>query len=220
MAALVFEVLLKMIALSPRVDRYFRDGWNAFDLLTISFLIVSLVVFPSVASYGVLIISARLLRLLRGLATVEELRLILSTLFRTIPSMLHIAGLLGIVIYVYVLFGFKTFGENDPERWGTLGGSVLSLFQVVTMDDWGNIMRPVVELQPLAWVYFVSFIVISAYVVANLLIAVVIGNLDNARQDHSRTLETTASKEEILRELRSTQQALHRLGERVQRFPD
>ena len=220
MAALVFEVLLKMFALSPRVDRYFRDGWNAFDLLTISFLIVSMVAFQSVASYGVLIVTTRLLRLLRGLSTVEELRLILSTLFRTIPSIVHIAILLGIVIYVYALFGFGTFGEHDPERWGILGASFLSLFQLVTMDDWGNIMGPVMELEPLAWVFFVSFIVISAYIVANLLIAVVIGNLDNARQDHSRTLETTASKEEILRELRSTQQALHRLGERVQRFPD
>ena len=82
----VLEVALKMFALSPRIDRYFRDSWNAFDFLVISSLIVAIVVFESIASYELLIILVRLLRLLRGISIVQELNLILATLFRSVPS--------------------------------------------------------------------------------------------------------------------------------------
>ena len=99
LVVLVLEVLLKMFALSPRMDRYFRDSWNAFDFLVVSSLIVGMVVFEYIVSYELLIILVRLLRLLRGLSTVRELHLILATLFRSVPSMGHIALLLGIVLY-------------------------------------------------------------------------------------------------------------------------
>ena len=220
LVVLVLEVLLKMVALSPRVDRYFRDSWNAFDFLVISSLIVSIVVFESIASYELLIVLVRLLRLLRGLSTVRELHVILATLFRSVPSMGHIALLLGIVLYSYAIVGFKNFGEHDPAHWGSLGVSVLSLFEIVTLDGWGQVMRPLIEVEPLAWLYFVSFVIFSAYIVTNLFIAVVIRNLDEARQERPQPLETPASREEILRELRSTQQALHRLEERLQQLPD
>ncbi len=214
MTALVFEVLLKMFALSPRIDQYFKDAWNIFDFAIITFLIVSPMF--ALGSYGVLVVAARLLGLLRSLSTVQELRLILSTLFRSIPSVGHILILQGIVLYTYALVGYNIFGEHDTQHWGNLGISVLSLFQIVTLDDWGNIMRPVIEIQPLAWVYFVTFIVISAFVVTNLFIAVVIQNLENVRQERSRPLETPASKEEILQQLHSTQQTLHHLQQRIQ----
>ena len=220
LAALILEVLLKMFALSPRIDRYFRDGWNAFDFLVIASLIISLVAFPEVGAYGLLIILVRLLRLLQGLSTVQDLRLILSTLIRSIPSAGHIVVLLGIVIYGYAIIGHRNFGEHDPEHWGNLGVSVLSMFQIMTLDDWVNVMGTAIELQPLAWVYFISFIIISAYIVTNLFIAIVIRNLDEARQERARPLETPASREELLRELRSTRQAFQRLEERLQHLPD
>ena len=126
LVVLVLEVLLKMFALSPRIDRYFRDSWNAFDFLVISSLIVSMVVFESIASHELLILLVCLLRLLRGLSTVRELHLILATLLRSIPSMGHIALLLGIVLYSYAIVGFKNFGEHDPAHWGSLRGCVRS----------------------------------------------------------------------------------------------
>ena len=220
LVVLVLEVLLKMFALSPRVDRYFKDSWNAFDFLTISFLIISIVTYQSVAIYGVLIVLVRLLRLLRGLSTVQELHLILSTLFRSMPSMGHIAVLLGIVLYSYALVGFMSFREHDPAHWGSLGVSVLSLFEIVTLDGWGQVMRPLIKVEPLSWLYFVSFVIFTAYIVTNLFIAVVIRNLDEARQERPQPLETPASREEILRKLRSTQQALRRFEQRLQQLPD
>ena len=101
-----------------------------------------------------------------------------------------------------------------------LSVSVLTLFEIVTLDGWGEVMRPLIKVEPLAWLYFVSFVIFSAYIVTNLFIAVVIRNLDEARQEGPQPLETPASREEILRELRSTQQALHRLEGRFQQLPD
>ena len=220
LAVLVLEVFLKMFALFPRVDRYFRDGWNVFDFLVISFIIGSAAVNPDVADYGLLIILVRLLRLLRGLSTVEELRLILSALIRSIPSAGHIVVLLSIVLYSYAVVGQRIFGEHDPAHWRNLGVSVLSLFQIVTLDDWSTIMGTAIELEPAAWIYFISFVAISAFIVTNLFIAVVIRNLDEATQEHRRPLEAPPSREELLQELRSTQQSLHRLEGRLQRLPD
>ena len=210
-----------MFALLPRVDRYFRDGWNVFDFLAISFLIISIAAAPEgIAPYGILIISVRLLRLLRGLSTVQELRTVLSTLFRSIPSLGHIVVLMSVIIYVYALVGYWSFGEHDPARWGNLGVAASSLFQILTLDGWAAIMETATKAAPLAWIYFVSFVTISAFVVANIFIAIIIHNLDDERQERLRTLEAPASREEILRELRSTQQALQRLEERLQRLPE
>ncbi len=219
-AALVLEVPLKMLALAPRVDRYFRDVWNVFDFLAISFLIISLAVYPGISYYGILIILIRLLRLLRGLSTIQGLRLVLSALIRSIPSVGHIVLLLGIILYGYALVGHRTFGEHDPEQWGSLGVSVLSLVQIVTLDDWTKIMRTALEVQPLAWIYFVSFATISAFVVANIFIAIIIENWEEAKALRPEPSETPALKEEILLELHSTRQALHRLEERLQQLPD
>ena len=208
MVVLVLEVLLKMFALSPRAYQYFRDGWNVFDFLAISFLIISIATDSYVATYGIPIISVRLVRLLRGLSTVRELRLVLSTLFRSVLSMGHIVVLLGIVLYSYALVGLVSFGEHDPEHWGGLGVTVLSLLKLVTLDEWAQVISPIIKVEPLAWLYFVSFVIFTAYIVTNLFIAVVIRNLEEATHAGPQPLETPASREEILRELRSTQQVL------------
>ena len=128
--------------------------------------------------------------------------------------------LMGIVLYSYALVGYNSFGDHDLENWGSLAVSILSLFKIATLDNWARIMQPAVELEPLAWVYFVSFVIISAFIVVNLFIAIVIKNLDDAMQERSRPVRSVASREEILQEVRSTQQTLRRLEERLAQLPD
>ena len=111
LAVLVLEALLKMFATSPRVDRYFRDAWNVFD-----FMLICLVLYwPTLA---ILIVTVRLLRLLGGFSAVQEMNLILSTLVRSVPGMVHIVILLGIIVYMYAIVGHSLFQEHDP---GALG---------------------------------------------------------------------------------------------------
>lgn len=101
--------------------------------------------------------------------------------------------LLGIVLYKYAVAGYVTFSEDDPEHWGNLGVALLSLFQTVTLDDWGNIMRTALEIQPWAWVYFVNFVVINAFIVTNLFIVIIMKNLEEAREERRSTLALPAA---------------------------
>ena len=215
LAIFIVEALLKMLAVSPRVDRYFRDSWNVFDF---SIIVLSLI--PAVGGLAVVARMARLLRLLRLVSTVPELRMIVSTLVRSIPSMMHILVLMSIIVYIYAIIGFQLFHEHDPENLRNLGVSLLSLFRVLTLEGWTDLLDKAMELHPLAWVYYVSFVVLGTFVVVNLFIAVVINNLDEAKQERLRSLEEPPSREAILQELRSTQRALRRLEERLDRSPE
>ena len=211
----IVEAALKIFALTPRGDRYFRDGWNVFDF---SIIVLSLV--PATGGFAVIARLARLLRLLRLVSAVPELRLIVATLVRSIPGMLHIVVLMSLVVYIYAIIGFQLFHKHDPEHWRNLGISLLSLFRVVTLEDWTDIMYKAMEYHPLAWIYFLSFVVFGTFVVINLFIAVVINNLDEAKQERLRKLEQAPTAENLLSELRATQQSLRRLEGQLQRRRD
>ena len=211
----IVEAALKIFALTPRGDRYFRDGWNVFDF---SIIVLSLV--PATGGFAVIARLARLMRLLRLVSAVPELRLIVATLVRSIPGMLHIVVLMSLMVYIYAIIGFQLFHEHDPEHWRNLGISLLSLFRVVTLEDWTDIMYKAMEYHPLAWIYFLTFVIFGTFVVINLFIAVVINNLDEAKQERLSKLEEPPTTENLLKELRVTQQSLRRLEEQLQRRRD
>ena len=208
----IVEAVLKIFAVSPRADRYFRDGWNVFD-----FSIIVLAFVPATGSFAIIARLARLMRLLRLVSAVPELRLIVATLVRSIPSMLHIVALMSLMVYIYAIIGYQLFHEHDPEHWRNLGISLLSLFRVVTLEDWTDIMYKAMELHPLTWMYFVSFVVFGTFVVINLFIAVVINNLDEAKQERLRKLQQAPTADSLPSELRATQQSLRRLEEQLER---
>ena len=207
----IVEAVLKIFAQWPRPGRYFRDGWNVFDFLVIVFALI-----PATGSLAIIARMARLLRLVRLVSAVPELRLIVATLVRSIPSMLHIVALMSLIVYIYAIVGYQLFHEHDPEHWRNLGISLLSLFRVVTLEDWTDIMYKAMELHPLTWIYFVSFVVLGTFVVINLFIAVVINNLDEAKQERLRKLEQAPTADSLLAELRATQQSLRRLEQQLQ----
>ena len=208
----IVEAALKIFAQSPRPDRYFRDGWNIFDFSIIVFSLI-----PATGSFAIIARMARLLRLLRLVSAVPELRLIVATLVRSIPSMLHIVILMSLMVYVYAIIGYQLFHEHDPEHWRNLGIALLSLFRVVTLEDWTDIMYKAMEYHPLTWMYFVSFVVFGTFVVINLFIAVVINNLDEAKQERLQKLQSAPTADSLLSELRATQQSLRRLEEQLLR---
>ena len=206
----IVEAALKMLALAPTSQRYFRDGWNVFDFAIIVFALV-----PATGSFAMVARLGRLLRVLRLISAIKELRLIVGALVRSIPSVANIMMLMSIVVYIYAIVGYHLFHEADPTHWRTLGISLLSLFRVITLEDWTDIMYAAMEHHGLAWLYFLSFVVGGTFVVANLFIAVVINNLDKAKVDQLKTLEEPPSREELLRELRTTQETLRRLEDRL-----
>ena len=210
LAIFIVEALLKMVALAPRMDRYFRDGWNLFDFSVIVFALI-----PATGEFAMIARLARLLRALRLISTIRELRLIVSALVRSIPSVFHVIMLMSIIIYIYAIIGYQLFHQHDPTNWGNLGVCVLTLFNIITLEGWTEIMATAMELHDWAWVYFVTYVVIATFVVINLFIAIIINNLDEAKLERLQELQEPASQEEILRELRLTQKALQRLEARL-----
>ena len=206
----IVEALLKMLAQAPRIDRYFRDGWNVFDFSVIVFALI-----PATGGFAMAARLARLLRALRLISTIPELRLIVAALVRSIPSVFHVIMLMSIIVYIYAIIGHQLFSEHDPENWGNLGVCVLTLFNIITLEGWTEVMKTAMELHDWAWIYFVSFVVIATFVVINLFIAIIINNLDEAKAERLQELQTPLSREELLRELRATQDALRRLEDRI-----
>ncbi len=213
----IVEALLKMTALAPRPQRYFRDGWNVFDFAVILFALV-----PAAGPFAMVARLGRLMRVLRLISTIKELRVIVGALVRSIPSVANVMLLMSIIVYIYAIIGHHLFHETDPEHWRTLGVSLLTLFEVITLEGWAEIMAASMEHHPLSWIFFVSFVMVGTFVVANLVIAVVINNLDEAKIEQLSSLQGPPTAEELLRELRATQASLQRLESRLagQTTPD
>ena len=206
----IVEALMKMLAVAPRIDRYFRDGWNVFDFLVIVFSLV-----PATGQFAMVARLARLLRVLRLISAVRELRLIVAALVRSIPSVVYVILLMSIIVYIYAIIGYHLFHQHDPQHWRSLGVSILTLFNIITLEGWTVVMDNAMQLHPWSWIYFVTYVVIATFVVINLFVAIIINNLDEAKEERLRELEPPVSREELLRELRSTREALRRLERRL-----
>ena len=206
LAIFVIEAIVKITAMWPTPLRYFRDGWNVFD-----FTIVVLSLIPITGELAMIARLLRLLRVVRLISAIPELRLIVTTLIRSLPSMGHVILLMGIIFYIYAVMGYHLFHQHDPVHWNNLGLALLTLFRVVTLEDWTDVMYTAMELHPFAWLYFVSFVVLGTFVIVNLFIAVVLNNLEEAKQQRLRETKPSTPESELIAHLEEAQAALIRL---------
>jgi len=166
--ALAIFVVELMLRLTAHGWRFFRDPWSVFD-----FVIIAIALIPAAGAFSVLR-ALRILRVLRLIALVPSMRGVVSALLTAVPGMASIAALLGLLIYVAAVMATQLFGAGVPERFGDLGSSLFTLFQVMTTDDWAAIAREAMAVQPLAWMFFVVYLLVSTFAVLNLFIAVVV----------------------------------------------
>ena len=213
LAVFIVEAVLKITAVAPRFRLYFGNGWNLFDF---SIIVLSLV--PATGDAALVARLVRILRVLRLVSAVPQLRLIVATLVRSIPSMGHVIMLMSVIFYIYAIAGLHLFGDVDPDHWGSLGASLLTLFQLVTLEGWVELMETGMEVHPLAWVFFVSFVLIGTFVILNLFIAVVINNLETSKLEQLEQLEQPTTHEDVLKELDRTRQALRELQAKIGRM--
>ena len=195
----VAEILLKMTAAAPKPWRFFYDGWNVFD-----FLIVAVCFVPFGGGFAPVLRLFRLFRTLRLVSVIPRLQLIVSALLRCLPSMFYVSILLFLVFYIYAVAGTMLFGANDPVHFGGLWTSMRSLFRVVTLEDWTDVMylqmfgsdvyegynqsvegqTVVPKAQPfLGAFYFVSFVLVGTMIMLNLVIGVIINGMDEAQKE-------------------------------------
>ena len=197
-AAFVLEILIRLAAFGARPWRFFLDGWNVFD-----FAVVALSLLPAAGPFATVARLARVLRVARVVSSVPELRLIIGTMLRSIPSMGHVIVMLSILMYIYAVLGFHLFAEVDPARWGTLARAVETLFVILTLEGWVEVYQKSAEGVPWAWLFYASYIVVAVFVVVNLFIAVVINNLEATRKEEAAAGDGAADALAELERLRA-----------------
>ena len=177
----VVELLLRIFAHGLR---FFRDPWNLFD-----FVVVSVTLVPATDALLVLR-SLRVLRVLRLVSAIPRLRRIVAALLHAVPGVASVCSLLAIVFYVFSVISTKLFGSAFPDWFGTIGESMYSLFQIMTLESWSmGLVRPVMEVYPWAWVVFVTFIMLSSFTVLNVFIAIIIDSMQTMhRYENEQTV--------------------------------
>ncbi len=182
LAVFVVEILAK---LAGRGLRFFRDGWNVFD-----FIVVTIALVPASGPFAVLR-ALRVLRVLRLLSVVPQMRRVVESLLRAVPGLGSIAAILVLVFYVFSVIATKLFGASFEIWFGTIGRSMYSLFQIMTLESWSmGIVRPVMEVYPHAWAFFVPFILVATFTMLNLFIAIIVSAMqDQTAADHKEEME-------------------------------
>jgi voltage-gated sodium channel len=160
--------------------RFFRSGWNLFD-----FVIVGIALVP--AAQGLSVLRAlRILRVLRILSVVPSLRRVVEGLMTALPGMGSVFLLMSIIFYIGAVMATKLFSDSFPEWFGTLGHSLYTLFQIMTLESWSmGIVRPVLEVYPYAWAFFVPFIMVTTFAVVNLIVGLVVNSMQDAHAEES-----------------------------------
>ncbi|MCE2951082.1 MAG: ion transporter [Alphaproteobacteria bacterium] len=174
----VIEILIRFVAYRAN---FFKDPWSLFDLF-----VVSISLFPAQDAFSALR-SARALRALRLISTFPKLRKVIEGLVMAIPGICAIAGVMAVIMCVFGLIASKLYGPYYPEWFGNLHLSIFSLFQIMTLEGWPDIVRTVMAQKPFSWVFFVTYILIATFSVLNLFIAVVVDAMQRNHQEEPDT---------------------------------
>lgn len=196
----VIEIVLKLVAHSIR---FFRSPWNLFD-----FVIVGIALVPGAQGMSVLR-ALRILRVLRVISVAPRLRRVVEGFVTALPGMGSVFLLMAIIFYIGAVMATKLFAGSFPEWFGTLGRSGYSLFQIMTLESWSmGIVRPVMEIYPYAWAFFVPFILVTTFAVVNLIVGLVVNSMQEAHAEESN-LKTDVYRDEVLARLTSIEEKLN-----------
>ena len=188
--------------------RFLRDPWGVFDLL-----VVAVSWAPDSGPLAVLR-ALRILRVLRLVSVVPSLRIVVEAMLAALPGMGSIVLLMALIFYVFAVMGTKLFGATMPEQFGDLGASFFTLFQLMTLDDWANIVKPAMEQEPYALLFFLPFIVLSTFVVLNLFIGVIVESIQSLREEREAAGMAEAREEAhadaavLLREIKALREEM------------
>ena len=199
----VVEIALKLYA--HRLA-FFRNGWNVFD-----FIIVGIALAPASEGFSVLR-ALRILRVMRVMSAAPSLRRVVEGFITALPGMGSVFMLMGIIFYIGAVIATKLFGADFPQWFGTLGRSGYSLFQIMTLESWSmGIVRPVMEVYPYAWAFFVPFIMVTTFAVVNLLVGLIVNSMQDAHAEEDNAA-TDAYRDEVMAKLDAIEKRLEGRG--------
>jgi voltage-gated sodium channel len=169
LAIFVVEIAIKLVSYRWH---FWRNGWNLFD-----FFVVAIALIPAAGPWSILR-ALRVLRILRLFTMVPALRKVVAAFLHAIPGLSGVILVMLIFFYVGGVLSTRLFGETFPQWFGTLGQSLFSLFQVMTLESWSmGLVRPIMEVHPWAWAFFVPFIVIATFTILNLFIGIIVSTM-------------------------------------------
>jgi voltage-gated sodium channel len=198
-----------VLLIAARGFSFFKDPWSVFD-----FIVVGIALIPASGSLSVLR-ALRVLRVLRLINKVESMRKVVGGLLSSLPGLGSVFGLIMIIFYVGSVIATNLFHKDFPDWFGDLSTSAFTLFQIMTLESWADgIARPVMEMYPYAWVFFVFFILIATFIVFNLFIAVIVDSITADKDKDDRNHSHQSSVQEELQHLRSEMTALRHLIEK------
>ncbi|HKK97386.1 MAG TPA: ion transporter [Marivita sp.] len=200
LAVFVVEIGLKLFA--HRL-RFFKSGWNLFD-----FFIVGIALVPATQGFSVLR-ALRILRVLRVISATPRLRRVVEGFITALPGMGSVFLLMALIFYIGAVMATKLFGDTFPQWFGDLGSSGYSLFQIMTLESWSmGIVRPVMEVYPYAWAFFVPFIMVTTFAVVNLLVGLIVNSMQDAHAEESNE-KTDAYRDQVLQRLEAIEKRLN-----------
>ena len=205
----LIEILFRFAA-CPLKRRFLMDGWNLFDTIVV---IGSLI--PLDNSEAVLLGRLlRVFRVLRLVSVVPELRFLINSLLKAIPRMGYIALLMFIIFYIYAAMGSMFFASVDEVLWGDVAIAMLTLFRVATFEDWTDVMYATMEDYPMSWLYYLTFIFLTAFVFLNMMIGAIL-EVMSEEQNAKQAQKAHDERDEIARQLRAVQEQLQELTKQV-----
>ena len=182
----IVELTIRFLAIHPRYA-FFKGAWNVFDTL-----IVAISLIPIEGSDMVLVARlARIFRVLRMVNIVPEVKLLLNSLLKAIPRLIYVMAMMFIIFYIYGAFGSLFFEPINPVLWGDVGVAMLTLFQVMTFDDWANTMYAIMEVYWWGWLYYLSFIFLTAFAFLNMVIGIIVNVLE---EEYERVITVDPDK--------------------------
>jgi voltage-gated sodium channel len=202
----VVEAITKIISVAPIFSKYFLNPWDLFD-----FIITIISFVPAVGPMITIVRLVRLLRIVRIVRKFDNLRVIIEALIKSLSSMAIVFMLLLLLLYVYGIMGVYLFREVDPQFWGTLGSSIITLFTIATLTNWDVRLVNTLSAHPFAWVYFFSFVIIAAMILINLFVGIMLHNVTDANKRNLEKKGILTQDETMLKELKEIKESIKKL---------
>ena len=210
MAVYIIEAALKIASSYPHFSTYFKNGWNILD-----FSIIVLSLLPLSGGYTTIARLIRLLRVTRLTNRSKEMSAVIMTIIKSIPSMVNIFLLLVLLFFMYGIAGYHLFSDIDPLHWGSLPTSVLTLFEILTLEGWIEVMLTATLVNSLYGIFFISFIVIGTFIVINIFVHEIVRKSEEAYKHMEMDIANHVTQKETLFEITEIRKKIEDLESRI-----
>lgn len=216
-AVFVIELVIRIASYGTKPWNFFRSGWNIFD-----FIVIGGVLIPAVREQATVLRLLRLARIVRLMRFLPDARVLILTITKATPSVLSMAVLTILLLFIYGIVGWTLFGEAMPDQWGNVGSAMLTLFVLLTLENFPTYLQEASAISPWATAFFLSYVLLAAFIIVNLLIGVVISAMERAREEEAAEARKHGQdrKAAMLDRISEIREALDELEGEVDGVPD